>query len=261
MKKIRLIHWKPEQANEKVKYLGDIGYDVRYEPLENQDFLRRLKENPPDAFVIDLSRLPSNGRDVALALRQYKPTRYVPLVFVDGKPDKVERIKAILPDATYSTWEQISESLKHAIAQPIENPIVPKSLFDGYAGTPLPKKLGIKANSLVTLVNAPGNFKETLGELPENTKLRHEIDGQCELVIWFVKSRKDLEGKIDAMAKTITDNGGLWIAWQKKASGVASDLTQNDVRQVGLAAGLVDYKICSIDRIWSGLKFAHRKLK
>ncbi|UCE20481.1 MAG: DUF3052 domain-containing protein [Gemmatimonadota bacterium] len=145
------------------------------------------------------------------------------------------------------------------MANPPRNPVAPKSLLEGYAGTPLPRKLGIKANSVVALVDAPKDFKKTLGPLPEGTTLQKKGRGQNNLTVWFTTSRADLEARIQGIVKGVKERGGLWIAWPKKTSGVASDLTQNHVRKVGLASGLVDYKVCAIDATWSGLLFTRRK--
>lgn len=256
---IRLIHWNAAEAEERASKLRVAGYDVDYEQL-NPDVIRELRKNPPTAIVIDLTRLPSQGRDVALGIRKYKTTRYVPLVFVDGDPEKVAHIKQLLPDAVYTTWSGIHNSLKQAIAHPPRDPVVPQSVFDGYSGTPLAKKLGIKANSVVVLVDAPQDFEKTLGELPEGVKLSRQASGLRDLTIWFTKSREDLERHIERMV-TLADKGGLWIVWPKKASRIVADLSQADVREVGLAAGLVDYKVCAIDATWAGLRFSRRKSK
>jgi hypothetical protein len=94
--------------------------------------------------------------------------------------------------------------------------------------------------------------------IPPGVTLRRQARGKCDLIIWFTKTCKDLENRIGRFA-ALTGSGGLWIAWPKKAAGVKTDLTQAIVRRTGLAAGLVDYKICAIDETWSGLKFARRK--
>ncbi|KPJ90595.1 MAG: hypothetical protein AMS18_10465 [Gemmatimonas sp. SG8_17] len=130
----------------------------------------------------------------------------------------------------------------------------------GYSGTPLPKKLGIKQDTTVILVGSPQDFETTLGPLAEGVTLRKQARGKCDLVVWFPKSKKDLEQRVKQMGD-LAGKGGIWIAWPKKASGAKSDLTQAIVRGCGLAAGLVDYKICSIDETWSGLKFTKRKAK
>jgi len=257
VRRVRLIHWKAAEARERVSALKGAGYRVDFTEL-GPATLRELRKTPPDAIVIDLSRSPSMGRDVAVQLRTYKDTRHVPLVFADGDPAKVERIRALLPDAVYTSWGRIRSSLKRAIANRPEHPIVPPSSMAGYAGTPLPKKLGIKEGSVVALVGAPGDFEKTLGRLPKGAVTRRGVRGKCDLAVWFTKSRSDLDGRIARMG-ALPGAGGLWIAWPKKASGVASDLTQTIVRKVGLASGLVDYKVCSIDATWSGLRFARRK--
>jgi hypothetical protein len=262
MRRICLIHWKAEEAEEKIAKLRAAGYEVDYGEM-NPAALRVWRNNPPAAFVIDLSRLPLQGRDVGMALRGYKNTRHTPLIFVEGEPEKVERIKVNLPDAVYTSWGRIRGSLKAAITKPLAKPVVPASNLAGYSGTPLPKKLGVKPNSNVSLLGAPKDFEKTLGELPESVKLKKRADRACDLIIWFVRMRAELFDRIKEMAELIGDGGasGLWIAWPKRASDVASDMTETVVRETGLASGLVDYKVCAIDATWSGLKFARRKAK
>jgi len=259
MVRVRLIHWKAEEATERIAKLKAAGYEVEYSQLDSEGF-RALKNNPPAVFVIDLSRMPSHGMEVGTGLRGYKATRTVPLVFVEGAPEKVERIKKFLPDATFTTWSKIRSSLKTAIANPPVNPIKPESNLAGYSGTPLPKKLGIKPHATVVLVNEPRGFETTLGELPEGVTFVAEAKGKPDLIVWFIRTRFELESRINEM-RDLTGNGGLWIAWPKKSSGVVSDLTENIIRDTGLAVGLVDYKVCAVDATWSGLKFAVRKAK
>jgi hypothetical protein len=130
----------------------------------------------------------------------------------------------------------------------------------GYSGTPLPKKLGVKEGSVVGLVNAPSDFERTLGELPSGAAVRRSIRGKCDLLLWFVDSQKKLEDRIGQMAER-TPAGGLWICWPKQASGMKTDVSERAVRELGLACGLVDYKICAVDGTWSGLRFAKRGRK
>ena len=132
------------------------------------------------------------------------------------------------------------------------------SSLDGYSGTPLPKKLGIKPGCVLALLGAPDDFELTLGELPDGVEIqRGALDG-CDLAIWFPASQGELRARAAEMGQGF-GAGGLWIAWPKKASGILSDLSEPMVREVGLANGLVDYKVCAIDATWSGLKFARRK--
>ena len=256
---VRFFHWKADEAKPGVKKLRAAGYSVSYE-VPGPGFMGEIRKESPAAVVIDLSRLPSQGRDVGMAIRESKSTRHLPLVFVDGDSVKLERIKKQLPDAVYTPWSRIKGSLKRAIAHPPANPVVPASALAGYSGTPLPKKLGVKAGAVVILVNAPKDFEETLGALPEGATLRRQARGRCDLAIWFPKSAKDLSARVERMGE-LADKDGLWIAWPKQASGISTDLTQAVVRKTGLASGLVDYKVCAIDETWSGLKFARRKAK
>src|SRR5215831_20104448 len=200
MHRVCLIHWKAEEAEEKIAKLRAAGYEVDYGET-NPGALRAWRNNPPAAFVIDLSRMPSHGRDVAMALRGYKTTRHTPLVFVEGETEKVERVKNHLPDAVYTTWGRIRGSLKAAIANPPVSPVVPASNLAGYSGTPLPKKLGIKPNSTLALVRAPKDFEKTLGELPEGGKLKKHPSATCDLIIWFVRMRAELYDRIKEMGE------------------------------------------------------------
>src|SRR5512145_167512 len=154
MPRICLIHWKAEEAEEKIAKLRAAGYEVDYGEM-SPGALRDRLNNPPAVFVIDLSHMPMQGRDVAMALRIRKTTRHTPLVFVEGETEKVDRIKVNLPDAVYTSWGRIRGSLKAAIAKPPATPIVPASNLAGYSGAPLPKKLGVKPNSSLALIGAP----------------------------------------------------------------------------------------------------------
>lgn len=255
--RIRLIHWHEAEADKRAQRLRELGYAVEYEQFVPALFAG-IKKDPPAAIVIDLSRLPSQGRDVAMYLRQTKRTRSVPLVFVGGEKGKVSKIRSQLPDAVYASWPKIKPALQKAIAQPTGDPVKPSSALAGYSGTPLVKKLGIKPGAVVAIVDAPDEFRANLGDLPEDVIVRTTLRGRRDLTIWFVRSQRQLEKRIDRFAAAVAERG-LWIVWPKKSSQVDSDLSQRVVRERGLAAGLVDYKVCAIDQTWSGLKFAVRK--
>ena len=128
----------------------------------------------------------------------------------------------------------------------------------GYSGTPLVKKLGIKPGVSAAFINAPANFISQL-DLPEDVTVRSRtFKGKLDFILLFVKSSADLSKSFSVYASNLTANGMMWISWPKKASGVKTDLTDNVVREFGLAAGLVDVKVCAVDDIWSGLKFVYR---
>jgi len=130
--------------------------------------------------------------------------------------------------------------------------------LSGYSGTPLVRKLGIKADSTLALVDAPRGFRRELPGLPKGVRVATGLAGTPpDLVIWFVMSARALDVRMAAMSRAM--GAGLWVAWPKKASGVVTDVTEDVVRAAGLANGLVDYKVCAINETWSGLKFARRK--
>jgi hypothetical protein len=127
----------------------------------------------------------------------------------------------------------------------------------GYSGTPLAKKLGIKDGLRVMFVDAPG---EVTAELKPALKNCAVADGKTELdfAMVFTKSSAALLKQFKSIAKKLAPAGMLWISWPKRSSGVATDLNENVVREIGLAAGLVDVKVCAVTEIWSGLKFVRR---
>ena len=255
--RIRLISWKDDRTSNLKKELEAGAFAVDSDPFEAST-LKALASDPPDAVVIDLGRLPSQGRDVGVAIRTRAGTRNIPLVFVDGAADKVSRTREQLPDAFYSLSAKLEAAVQEAIAYPPKRPVVPVSNLAGYSRTPLPKKLGIKAGSILALECAPDNIEFILGTLPEDTTILDEASSDAAVTLWFLDTLATLEEGIDRMAE-IAGEGRLWICWPKKASGIATDVTQNDVRRIGLDAGIVDFKICAIDATWSGLCFTKRK--
>jgi hypothetical protein len=259
---ILLIHWNEAEAEDRVHRLRKAGFSpliLTSVPNGPAD-LKRLLDKPIDAIVIDLSRLPSLGRDVGLSLRSRKTTRHIPIVFVDGEPDKVSRVKRVLPDAVFTEWPKIRKAVKTAIKNRPANPLVP-NVMAGYSGTPLPKKLGIKPGIVVALVNAPDPFERTLDPLPDGVLIKEDLRGKTDLVVLFASRMAEIYEQFPRAERSLNDGGRLWIAWPKQASGVKTDVTQPAVREFGLAAGWVDFKICAIDETWSGLAFSRRSAK
>jgi hypothetical protein len=128
----------------------------------------------------------------------------------------------------------------------------------GYSGTPLPKKLGINEGHTVATLSEPKAFGATLGALPAGVRLVHDLRGHRDVVVAFFTQRATLAQRLPAMTRAIFPDGGLWIAWPKKASKVATDITEDVVRAVALPTGLVDNKVCAIDEVWSGLRLVVR---
>ncbi|MEW6751379.1 MAG: hypothetical protein AB1505_10430 [Candidatus Latescibacterota bacterium] len=276
---VRLVHWKAEETPERVERLQRAGHEAHAALPQGPPFLRELTERPPAALVIDLGRVPSHGRDVALTVRQRASTRRIPLVFVGGEPAKVEAIRTLLPDAVYADWDTVGEAIARALREPPAVPVVPSSVFAPYAGRPLATKLGLRAGTRLRLEHAPAGFRRVLGELPEGARVLGRAAGEADLTVWFTRSLRQLGEEMPGIAAAAAC-GPVWIAWPKKTpvapgAGAAgrcsgrplaaadrpaapSDLGERQVRGAGLAAGLVDYKICAIDATWSGLLFRRR---
>jgi hypothetical protein len=254
---IRLVCWKEDRAAELAAELEGAGFAVCTGVFDTST-LRELANKPPAALVIDLGRLPAQGRDVGIALRTRAGTRGIPLVFIDGAEQKIARTREILPDAVYAARAEMAEAVARAITDQPAEPLVPSSNLAGYSGTPLPKKLGVKPGSTVALIDAPGGFVTTLGKLPEGVSVQQAAGAGAQVTLWFVQSLDGLEDGIKPMAEVAGD-GRLWVCWPKKTSGIVTDVTQNRVRSTGLATGLVDFKIAAIDATWSGLCFTRRK--
>jgi hypothetical protein len=260
MSSIRLIHWNEPEATEKSLPLEKAGFQVNYQPPSGPKFIQELENENPLAVLIDLSRLPSQGRDLALSIRKRAGTRQIPLIFVGGDTVKVQKVQELLPDATFGHWEEILDLIDLACETNTGNLVVPDSVFAAYSGKPLAEKLGIKPGFRVAYVAADDHFTIALGDLPRDVQLIPEIDPNADITVWFLRSIKNLKKNLDSILEQSTRNP-VWMAWPKKGSEMESDLNQQIVRETGMTAGMVDYKICSIDHNWSALLFKWRGVK
>jgi CheY-like chemotaxis protein len=227
--RIRLIHWNAAEAEERADRLRAIGCEVESDLPSGPEFLRAFKASLPDAVVVDLSRIPSQGRDVALALRATKATRQVPIVFVEGDAAKragVARNCRMRSSPVGGDPRRFEAGHRHPRWAD-----EPTSALAGYSGTPLPKKLGIKTGSRVALIGAPADFAGTLGPLPEGAQLSDKPHPDSDLVLWFIRSGRDLERGIAPRARALV-RGSMWIVWPKKASAQKTDLVEQAVRRL-----------------------------
>ena len=256
MTDIRLIHWNTEEAEARATALRRLGHEVACfsDPRANPN---GLLDRRPDVFVIDLGRIPSQGREVGGWLRRRKATRHVPIVFIEGDPAKTERVRGLLPDATFTTWETIDAAIATAIATKLDSPVVPGTM-DAYAGVPLVEKLGIRAGTALALIHAPEGFLHQLEPLPEDAHLVSTARASADMICLFAQDQAALDGAFAEVSERLVEGGKLWIAWPKKSSGIISDVSEAIVREYGLARGFVDYKIAAMDGVWSGLCFARR---
>ena len=257
MQRLRLIHWKKSEAAGYFARLREAGYRVDYDEQFRPQLMKLWRQSPPDGFVIDLSRLPSHGREIAIALRQNSVTRSVPLVFCGGNPDKVNALRAILPDARYCEFPKLLSTLKMALNAPLQNPVRPTAMMDRYKSRSAAEKLGIKPGIFVALLNAPRDHERFLSPLPDNvTVLEVEtMQPSARVHICFVHRQHELPPLLSHL-RGAAATGKLWIAWRKGGKAAAGEVTENLVRQHALELGLVDYKVCSVNEVWSALLFA-----
>ncbi len=218
-----------------------------------------FKANPPAAIVIDLDRLPSHGKAVATVLRSSPSTRRIPLVFAGGAPEKVEGIRAALPDAVFAAWKTAPAAIRKAIKAGPANPAKPQPIMERYANTALSRKLGLPAASPCALIGAPEGFLEILEDLPEEFGFQSRIGKDTKLAIWFVRTAAEMALAIERASLQLPAGASIWMVFPKRSGRLAADFTSNDVRETALALDLVDYKICAVDDDWSGMKFARRR--
>jgi hypothetical protein len=177
-------------------------------------------------------------------------------VFAGGDDEATARMRDLLPDATYTTWGRLKTALPKALTSAPAAPVVPPDRL--FSGRTLAQKLGLAAGETVAVVGAPPGFGDLLGTLPAGTRLTARADSSSDRLIWFVRSQRELQTALGRLSALVTTQVA-WLAWPKAASGMKTDLNGNDVRESGLAVGLVDFKVCSIDPTWSGLAFKRRK--
>lgn len=129
----------------------------------------------------------------------------------------------------------------------------------GYSGTPLIKKLGLTSGMSAMFRSAPAHYLELLEGLPEDVKVVKQFRGVLDFIHLFVTERAVLEIEVQRCLAHLTPAGMIWVSWPKKASKVATDITEDVIREVILPLGLVDVKVCAVDEVWSGLKLVIRK--
>ncbi|HXJ44000.1 MAG TPA: hypothetical protein VNH18_32235 [Bryobacteraceae bacterium] len=252
---MRVIHWKAAEAEPLLDALRHAGFDPEYDGCaDTQELGRVIRNNPPDAIVIDLSRLPSHGRAVATWLRGSKALRQVPLVFVNGVDEKVAKLREQMPEAVHATTRTLKATLTKALRSVPPAPTV-TSVMEQYKERTAAQKLGIDNGGSVGVIDAPRGYLTALGTLPEDIEIIEEPEQPAATTLWFVHDPEALFAALRRMW-TIAARTRLWILWRK---GSTNGLTQLSIREAAREAGLVDYKICAVNREWSGMLFARKK--
>jgi hypothetical protein len=257
MQRVRLFHWKSKVVAELMAKLRAAVFEAVHHAETQSPSVRELKESGAVAVVIDLSRLPSHGKYVGAWVRGSKSTRHLPLVFVGGEAAKVAAIKKQIPDAVYSSVAGVGAALKKAIANPLRDPVVPRQMMETAPGRTAAQKMGIREGSAVGLIDPPADYLKVLGVLPEGVVVEEDAQGGCAVTVWFVHDPGEYESALP-LRRVLAAKSRLWIVWQK---GRRDGLNGNFVREAALAMGLVDYKICSLDGVWTGMVFAVKKVR
>ena len=230
------------------------GFEASPYPCRGAGGFRSITETPPAAIVIDLMSMPSYGRTMGALLRERKSTRMIPLVFIQGDPEKTERVRELLPDAIFADLLRIGPALSRAISQAPAEPVVP----DG-SGTPLVQKLKIREGAVIALLHAPEGFETRLAPLPEGVRLQTGTQG-ADVILALVKSATALGRELPMLARAMgKEKVTLWLFWPKKSGGLASNLTMPRIREMCRDVGLIDYKVCAVDETWSGMAVAPRR--
>ena len=256
---VRLVSWDDNAAQTRARELTALGFEVDARPMRIGGVIGHFRGIAPDAVVLDLDRLPSHGREVGTMLRDSKNTRHLPLVFAGGAPEKIERIRVELPDAAFTSWERIENAIREAIAHSVVNPVRARSHAERSAATPLVQKLGIKAGMHVALLGGFEGFEELLGDLPEGAALGKRFTAETRLGLYVVRSERELADAYEHATGRLPQEASFWVIYPKQTKRAKTSFNENDVRGLGLASGFVDYKVCSINVEWSGLKFSRRR--
>ena len=258
MQRVRVIHWRSAKAQPLIQAVRSSGFAPEYDSDPNGSTIARtIRASPPDAVVIDLSCLPAQGREFAVWLRNRQATRTVPIVFFGGDPVKIEQVKAVLPDAFYANAANLAPALKSACAGPLSNPVVPPDAMERYKNKTAAQKLGIAPSSTVAVMDAPRDYLTVLGDLPDGAEILEDPSAVQNVTLWFIRDSEAMRQALRRM-RAIAARTKLWIVWPK---GSANKFREGPIRATALENGLVDYKICSVNRQWSGILFARMKAR
>jgi CheY-like chemotaxis protein len=256
---VRLVHWRAAEAASIAEVIRAAGHQLEYDAaLDGGAVYRSIRQHPPDVVVIDLSRQPSHGRELAIGLRGAKSTRFVPIVFLGGAPEKVEAVRHQLPDAVFTEIGQLGNAIEESAANRSSSPVVPAQMMERYAGRTVAQKLGIRENSTVALIDAPRGYASAIGELPSGVQFDEEARKNCAITLWFVTDVETFRTRIRRM-RPVAAGSKLWVVWPKKAAQPDSGLSERVIRDSAVAVGLVDYKVCAVDHRWTAIALAVKK--
>ncbi len=253
MARALVIHYDPGDGAAIAERLRRDGFESEVCPVRGSGAMGRIRENPPDVVVIDLMRMPSYGRWMAALLREHKSTRAIPLVFVQGDPEKTRTVRQFLPDAVFSPLSRLGVAVEKALAAPPREPLRPDPTRIPAAG-----KLRIGEGATVCLVHAPAGFRAQLAPLPKGVRFQTAAE-RAGTILLFVKSTAQLGRELPRFAKTLQRGQALWVVWPKKASGIATDVTMPRILEYCSSLALSIGRMCAVDQTWSAIGISPRK--
>lgn len=247
MPRVLVIHYDAAEASLVASRIRRENFDAEVYTARGPAGFPGIRAAPPDAVVIDLTRVPSYGRVMGALFRESKSLRHIPLVFIEGDPAKTRRVKRVLPDAVYSNVLRIGPALEKAIRQAPAEPLAPQ-----VDRVPLLGKLRIGPDSKVAVLYAPDGFLEKLGQLPQGATFERRV-ADATTILLFAKSVAALGREFAGLAGKMQRGQTLWIVWPKKTSRVKTDLTMPKIVEMTSSLGLSVYIICAVDETWSAL--------
>lgn len=181
------------------------------------------------------------------------------MVFAGGVEEKVAVAREELPDAFFAPWKNAVPAIRKALKAPRADPLKPRPYMERDAGSGLARKLGLQSGVSCALLSAPEGFEETIDGLPEDFAFQSKISANTKLVVWFVRTSAEMVFAAERASLHMPAGASVWIIYPKRSGSLRCDFVATDVREAALALGLVDYKICAVDKDWTGMKFARRK--
>lgn len=247
MPRVVVIHYDIAEASLVASRIRRENFDAEVYPVIGARGFPAIRATPPDAVVIDLTRMPSYGRTIGALFRESKSLRRIPLVFIEGDPAKTRLVKKLLPDAVFTNVLRIGPALEKAIRQAPAEPLAPQM-----ERIPLQGKLRIGPDSKVAVLYAPDGFLEKLGPFPEGARLERRA-ADATTILLFAKSVAALGRELPGLARQLQRGQVLWIIWPKKASKVKTDLGMPQIVEMCSTVRLSVYKNCAVDETWSAL--------
>jgi hypothetical protein len=247
--RILVIHRDLAEAATRAARLRSQDFEAEPYASRGTKGFRGIRAAPPDAIVIDLTELPSYGRAIGAMIRESKSLRMIPLVFIEGDPEKTAKVRATLPDAAYAPWAKIGAAIMRAIRGAPESPMLP------VVTTPLLAKLGIREGSGVAVLHAPKGF-----QLPKGT-WKHAKSDASDVILAFYPNAAAFGRELPTLKANMRPGRRLWIAWPKKAGTAPADLSMPRIRELAKPYGFSDYKTCAIDEKWAAMVFGVRRSK